>query len=151
MPEVPKGLLSRKCQHANVEQQIHRRTESLQVPLGGLLFHEALGKPEPLVLPQQLCWWKCIPLQTGGTGGMATSLPRVLWGSVWKKNLPPCRGAHELSPDLPTKSQPVLVQSCSLQRGRLGRKEQVTQKEEHTKIPLLLKVRDLHFTDDSIQ
>lgn len=147
---MPKSPLSRKCQHANVEQQIHRSTESLQVPLRWLPPHEDLGKPEPPALPQQLCWWKRIPLQTGGTGGMATSPPRTPWGSVWKENLPPCRGAYELSQGLPTKSQLVLVQSCSLWRGRLGRKERVTQKKEHTKIPSLLKVRDLHFTDGSI-
>lgn len=82
---MPKGPLSRKCQHANVEQEIHRSAESLQVPLGRSLPHEALGKPEPPALPQQLCWWKRIPLQTGGTGGMATSLPWAPWGSVWKK------------------------------------------------------------------
>lgn len=67
-----------------------------------------------------------------------------------EKNLPPCRGAHKLSQGLSTKSQLGHVQSCSLWRGWLGRKERVTRKQKHMKIPSLLKVRDLHFIDGSI-
>lgn len=72
------------------------------------------------------------------------------WASVWINHLPPCKGAHKLSQGLPTKSQPMPVQSCSLMRGWLGRKERITRKEEHVKIPLLLQVRDSHFIDGRI-
>lgn len=144
---MPKGPLSRKCQHANAEQEMHRSTESLQVPLGQFLSHEAMGKPEPPVLPQQLCWWKSIPLHTRGAAGMATSLAQALCGSVWKNNLPPCRGAHKVSQGLPTKSQLVLVQPLESLVGEKGMGNM--ERGEH-KNPFALKVRDSHFTDGSI-